>query len=166
MNKLLERRSIRKYTEEPITEEQFVEVIKAGMYAPSSHNTQPWEFIIVQDKVTLDKLKTVSPYASKPLSTAPAAIIVLGNTKELESTDFLEQNLAACTENILLEATALGLGTCWIGIMPKQDCMANVRTIFQLPDHIVPFNIIAIGHPAVMPTADRFDKSRIHNEQY
>lgn len=162
----MERRSIRKYTEEPVTKEQLIEVIKAGMYAPSSHNTQPWEFIIVQEKDTLDKLKTASPYASKPLSMAPAAIVILGNIKAVESTDFLEQNLAACTENILLKAVSLGLGTCWIGIMPKEDCMAKVRDILKLPDHIVPFNIIAIGHPAVFPTANRFDESRIHDEQY
>ena len=143
------RRSIRSYKkEEIVTEEQIKTILEAGMLAPSACNARPWEFIVVRNKGKLEEIMKIHPY-TKMLRTASLAIIVCAdlNLQTGIAKGFFSQDCAAATQNILLQSVELGLGTCWCGVYPKEDLIADLRKIFELPENIVPFNVIAVGVP-------------------
>ena len=167
MNPILERKSVRKFTDRPVAKELLTEIVKGGMQAPSAHNTQPWEFLIIQERRSLDALAEVSPYAG-PLKTAAAAIIVLGNTRTAEKTlPWLPQDLSACTENILLEIQRLGLGGVWLGHYPDEERIHKIRAYFHLPSHLVPFSVVAVGYEDGEAKArDNYKPQKIHFESY
>lgn len=168
-NMIFKRASVRKYTEQPVTKEQIEMLMKAAMAAPSTKNVQPWDFIIIQERETLLKINEVHSYSSM-LKEAPLAIVVCGNKAKINIEgieEFWSQDCAAATENILLEATELGLGSVWLGAYPKNEIMSALSELLILPDYIVPFSIIAIGHPReeVKPK-DKFNPQRIHYEKW
>jgi nitroreductase len=150
VNKLISsRRSIRKYrVGEPVTAERLHTLLEAAMLAPSACNMRPWKFIAVRNRVVLDKISAIHPFAGM-LKTADAAILVLAdlNIRNDISAGFFPQDCGAATENILLQAAELGLGTCWCGVYPKDDKVAAFRKLFELPENLVPINVIAVGVP-------------------
>lgn len=157
---IYKRRSIRKYSSKPVDKSLLERVVKAGFYAPSARNLQPWHFIIVTDPVILKDMKRMHPYMSM-LSTAPAAIIVCGDSDI--SNDYWHVDAAAATQNILLEAYSEGLGTCWCGIYPREERAEKFTDYFKLPENIKPFSAIAIGYPdEIKETPDRIKADRIH----
>ena len=119
MNEIYKRRSIRKYTNQEISDEDIKKILKAGMNAPSAHNLKPYDLIVVKNKETLNKLSETCIY-SKMLSGANVAIIVCSNA-DSSKTPYWEADCGALTENILLEATSLGIGTCWLGGYPDLE---------------------------------------------
>lgn len=162
MKAILERRSIRKYTGEPVTEEDVKDLLKAAMAAPSAGNEQPWEFIVVKDRQLLMEITRVHPYAGM-LAEAPLAIIVCGDPEREKYKDYWVQDCSAAAQNILIEAQDKGLGAVWLGVYPTEDRVEGIRKIFGIPRHVVPMNIISIGHPGEKKEpADRYDESRIH----
>ncbi|MCL2432224.1 nitroreductase family protein [Candidatus Bathycorpusculum sp.] len=145
-----DRKSIRNYVPEAnVSEEQIKELLEAAMLAPSACNSRPWTFIVVQNRAKLDEIPKIHPY-TQMLTTASCAIIVCAdlNLQSGVSTGFFPQDCGAATQNILLQAAELGLGTCWCGIYPKEDKVSAFRSLFTLPDNIVPFCVIAVGVPA------------------
>jgi nitroreductase len=148
-----------------VEKEKIEQLLKAGMQAPSAANQQPWEFIVVEDKETLQKLSNVHIYAG-PIKNAPLGIIVLLNEKYLRFKQYWQQDLAAATENILLAAVELELGAVWMGITPEEDRMAFMKEFFNLPPGIEVFAMLAIGYSSDNKFDDRFDKTRIHYEKY
>lgn len=168
MSVIFERTSVRKYKNQPVTEEQIEMLMKAAMAAPSAKNLQPWEFIVVQDRETLNKITEFHPY-SFMLKEAPLAIIVCGDNSKIvyEGLDFWPQDCAAATQNILLEATELGLGGVWLGLYPVEAMIDITKKLFDLPENVIPFSIISIGHPEGEVTPkDKFDKTKIHAEKW
>jgi len=161
---LFTRRSIRQYTDEPVTEEQVRTLLEAGMNAPSANNRQPWHFIAVDERERLDAIMEVHPY-SKMLAQAPLAIIVCADITRSER--YWQQDCAAATENILLAARGLGLGSVWLGVYPKEDRTEGVTRLFDLPEHIRPLCVIAVGHPAEEAgRVERYDTSKVHRNQW
>lgn len=167
MNVIFERVSVRDYSDQKIDRKVLEYVLNAAMNAPSAMNQQAWEFLVVDEKDKLMELAKVSPYAT-PVTRAPAAIVVLGNRDRMKVPQMWEQDLGACTENLLLGATASGLGAVWIGIAPIRDRMNMISDIFDLDENLLPFAVVAIGHPKSVPEPhkDRFDASRIHYNEY
>ena len=109
------RRSIRKYQEGAvIPREDFEKMLEAAMMAPSAQNLRPWEFLVVTNRELMEAITEVSPY-TQMLKTASAAIVVCGLPKVQEGRcgAFWPQDCGAAIENLLLEAEALGYGTCW-----------------------------------------------------
>lgn len=162
------RRSIRKYADKKVESEKIELLLRAAMQAPSAHNQQPWEFLIVKEKETLKKISECHKY-SKMTEKAGCAIIVLGNKDYLNIGQFWQQDLAAATQNLLLKAAELELGAVWIGIAPMEKEMSYLSNLFKLPDNILPFNIISIGYPEPPRKnkfKDRFDKNKIHYEKW
>jgi len=146
------RRSIRKFNpEKPVTREQLNRLLEAAMLAPSACNSRPWEFIAVTKREVLDEIARVHPYA-KMCATAAAAIIVVAipQTKNVPE-GYYPQDCGAATQNILLEAASLGLGTCWCGVYPRDELIPSIRKLFNIPEPKIPFNVIAIGTPAETP---------------
>lgn len=162
MDAVFKRRSIRKYTDQPVKSEVVDHLLKAAMAAPSANNQQPWEFIVIDDRKLLDRIPDIHPYAKMVLQ-APVAILVCGDLNREKSKGHWAQDCAAATENILIEVAALGLGAVWCGIHPRKERQEEFRKLFGIPENIVPFAIIPIGHPAEhKEPANRFDPARIH----
>lgn len=166
MNSIFKRRSIRKFTETPVTEEQIEQLLRAGMAAPSAHNKQPWEFVLTTKRETLDKLAENHPYA-KMLKQAPLCIIVCANPSKQEEEGFYVQDCSAAIQNILIEAVEINLGTVWIGLHPHENLQNQVREIFNIPSDIVPISMIAIGNPdEEKREITRYKEEMIHRENY
>lgn len=158
------RRSIRRYTSKPVSEANVETLLKAAMAAPSASNRKPWQFIVVTERETLDALAESHPHG-KMLSDAPLAISVCGDLTEMER--YWVQDCSAATENLLLAATALGLGAVWLGVYPRDERVAAVRRILAIPDDIIPLNLVSIGHPAeTKQPRTQYDATRVHRERW
>ena len=143
------RKSVRHFTDEKVTKEQLELLIKAGLAAPSANNVQPWAFIGITNRDILDKLANGLPYA-KMLFRASAAIVVCGIPAKA-GTDSPEgywvQDCSAASQNILLAADSIGLGTVWTGVHPRAERIKVVRDILGIPETVIPLNVIPIGYP-------------------
>lgn len=159
---LLKRRSIRKFEDTPVKEEDILELLHAGMSGPSAVNKRPWEFYVVTNKEKLLELKKSSPFSKIE---APIAIIVCGNllrTLPLKLADYWIQDCSASTENILLRATDLGLGAVWCGAHPQKGAVKAIRKVLNVPIHHLPLNIIYVGYPKEEREArDQYDEERV-----
>ena len=166
MNPVFIRRSIRKFTPGPISGEQVDLLLKAGLCAPSARNRQPWHFIAVTEREQLDRIPHYHPYASMVLE-ASLAILVCGDLEIEDEIGYIAQNCSAATENILVTAADLGLGSVWLGVYPKEDRIQGMKTLFKLPDHILPVSLIAIGHPAEQkPPKSDFNWEKVRYNQW
>ena len=152
MNQLIKtRRSIRKYQpDKPITSNQLNQLLAAAMYAPSACNSRPWEFVAITNREVLDKIARIHPNASM-CSTATAAIVVVAIPQEGRPEGYFPQDCGAATQNILLQAAAMGFGTCWCGVYPRADRMASLAELLNIADGKIPFNVIAVGVPDESP---------------
>ena len=165
------RCSIRNYDQSKEVDDATIEVLlRAAMAAPTAFNLQPWEFIVVRDKNTLKRLSDTDRY-SDMTAKASVAIVVCGDTlNEMrgEPNRWWSQDCSAATENLLLAATAKGLGAVWTAVYPHENRVTAVRQILNIPDRFVPLCIVPVGYPAD-PSAkpkDKWKPAKIHNEQW
>lgn len=168
MEAIFIRRSIRKYKDQLVEKEKIDKLLKAAMQAPSAGNQQPWEFIVVQEKKNLIKLSEMSPY-SKPVKDAPLAFVLLGDVERMMFPENWQQDMGAATENILLQAVELKLGAVCLGAAPDEERVNYLKKMFDLPENIMPFCIIAVGYPAdgqANKFIDRYDEKRVHFEKF
>ena len=170
MQGLLTRRSVRQYQDRKIDKETITEIIKAAQYAPSAHNKQPWEFLVIEDKELLADLRKVQPWTSFAKD-ASCAVIVCGDmqkafhrNKETENWTLVDVDCAIASQNLLLAAWAKGIGTCFCGVAPMQRVVDALQEKLNLPQDIRPFAIIPMGYPQDAPKQpqDRFDADKIH----
>ncbi len=161
---IFSRRSIRKYQDREVPDQMITDLLEAGMAAPSAVKKDPWHFIVIRERQTLDKMVEFMPNAQM-LKQATAAFVVCGDIIKAhdQQESYMLQDLSAAVENILLAANAMGLGTCWLGVHPRPDRMDNIRALFKLPDNIIPMCGIAIGWPAEeQPARTRFNAELVH----
>lgn len=164
------RRSIRKYSDKEIPDEYVDKLLRAAMQAAGSRmGAEPWEFIVVKDKETIEKLSELDSN-TKPLKTATLAIVSIANMERVHYERVWQQDMAAASENLLLEAANLGLGAVWLGIAPVEERMNKILEIFNLEsESLCPFNIISLGYPAEgfeNKFVDKYDETRVHYETY
>ena len=161
-NPILKRRSVRKFKDTPIPREMIDKLLEAAMAAPSACNKRPVDFYVITGE---EKLSEVSAAGRFTRMKAPLIIIVVGNLKRalpLGLADYWIHDAAAASENILIEATALGLGSCWCGIHPQKRFVEKVREKFGLNEKQIPFSMIKIGHPDEFPTPhEGIDEKRV-----
>jgi nitroreductase len=138
------RRSIRRYTEQPVEQGELMEIIKAGTWAPSGLNNQPWRFVIVRSREARSKLAEFTKYRSV-IESAPACIAVFIDREAMYNTLKDHQAMGACIQNMLLAAHALGLGAVWLGEILKNA--ESVRQFLELPQEMELMAVVAIGHP-------------------
>jgi len=152
MSELIEkRRSIRKFeTDKPVLREQLNRLLEAAMLAPSACNSRPWEYIAVTKREILDEIAKIHPAAGM-CATARAAVIIVAIPQTGRPEGYFPQDCGAATQNILLEAVSMGLGTCWCGVYPREERIASFRALFDIKEPKIPFNVIAIGTPAETP---------------
>jgi len=172
MNPILQpifaRRSVRCYRPGDVPDGVVRDLLEAAMAAPSACAKDPWEFIVVRRQATREAIASALPNG-KMLPQAPLGIVVCGDLRRAHSGElsFLLQDCAAAIENLLLAAQALGLGACWLGVHPRAERIDHLRTLFGLPDSIVPVSVIALGWPAESPAPrSRYGDSRVHHEAW
>lgn len=166
MDIIRQRRSIRKFKNEPVNNAFIVKLLEAAMCAPSAGNQQPWQFIVITEEETRIKLAKTGPH-TQMAAKAPALILVCGDLSRETHEGYWPVDCAASTQNILLEATAQGLGSVWLGVHPRSERKAYLKEVFKLPEHIIPFSIVCIGYPdEKKEPSNRFDSERIHYEKW
>lgn len=160
---LMKRRSVRKFTEEAVSDECIDELMHAAMSGPSACNKMPWEFYCITDSGKLEQLYGAAHYSKIK---APLAIVVVGNKERflpMHLSSFWVQDCSAATENILLRAVDLELGTVWCGIYPQKSATKKVAKVLSLSGKQIPLNIIYVGHPAEFPEErDQYDEKLVH----
>ncbi|OQA42318.1 MAG: FMN reductase (NADPH) [Chloroflexi bacterium ADurb.Bin325] len=163
---IFRRRSIRQYTEQPIAAETMTRLLQAAMAAPSAANGRPWEFVAVTDPHVLAELRQALPGHYN----GQGVIVVccnLGLASSPASERFWQQDLSAATQNILLAAAALGLGSVWTGAHPAAERMAIIRRVLHIPEAVTPLSLIWLGHPAEeKPPRTQYDEARVHWQRY
>jgi nitroreductase len=171
MNKvdlLFERHSVRRYTGEAVAPQDVKTILEAGMSAPSARNSQPWEFLVIQDRNKLVQCAAIRPYW-KMLEEAPLAILVLADLKDYSasSPDFFIQDCSAASQNILLAATALGYGGVWLGIHPLAEPQERLRALLGIPEEVIPVMLLPIGRPLEPPEVQRRTRpEKVHYDVY
>ncbi|GAI64259.1 unnamed protein product [marine sediment metagenome] len=165
MEAILTRRSIRKYTKQPVSDEVLKELVEAAMCAPSAGNQQPWCFVVIKDRKILNEIPKYHPYAQM-LKEAPVAVFVCCDwDSQLEG--YGVQDCSAATQNMLLAAHAKGLGAVWLGIYPAEPRVTLTKKLLNLPERIIPISLISIGYPAEQrPRQDRYRADRVHYNQW
>ena len=160
---LLKRRSVRKFTEETVSQEHIDQLLHAAMSGPSACNMRPWEFYVISNPEIITELQSASKFTHIK---APLAIVVCGNLAKalpLQMAAYWIQDCSAATENILLQATDLGLGAVWCGVHPQKRAEKKVSELLKLGSTKIPLNIIWIGHPAETPEPrDQYDEKKVH----
>ena len=167
MKEIMLRRSVRKFKNEPVSDQMLEKLLRAAMRAPSAGNEQPWEFVVIRDREQLDQMLATNRYYG-PLQSAPCAIVVCGNKqRQVYPADFWPQDCAAATQNLLIEAQHLGLGAVWQAAFPDPKRVGRVSAQLELPEHVLPLNVIAVGYPEEIPEPmDTYQPDRIHYEKW
>lgn len=164
-----QRKSVRTYTDQPVSREQLMTLVKAAMAAPTAVNKQPWAFVVVTEREGLNKLAEVMPYA-KMTAQAQAGIVVCGDLSLALPGDaqaYWIQDCSAATENLLLAAESMGLGAVWTGAYPIEERVQSLRKLLNLPETIVPLALIPIGYPDGRDQPkDKYKPDRIHWEKW
>ena len=162
------RKSVRSFTGQSVSKDVLNKIVRAGMAAPTAVNMQPWAFVVVTDRKTLDALSAGLPYA-KMLDKAGAAIIVCaipGKAYE-KSLELAVIDSTCASENILLAAEAFGLGAVWTAAYPYKDRMDVARKALNIPQEIIPLNVIPVGHhTGTDRSKDKYNPENIHWEKW
>ncbi len=158
---LCKRASVREYLDKPVSKALLEQLVDAGRRAPSARAVEPWEFVVVTERPTLDKLGAMIS-TGLFLKQATACIVVF-----CSDTKYYLEDGSAATENILLAATDLGLGTCWIAGDKKEYC-EDVARLFGVPEHMKLISLISVGWAAkdVKQRKHRLVKDVLHWEKF
>ena len=147
---LAHRRSVRHFTEQKVEPEKIDKILEAALKSPSSKNTRPWHFYVVEDKTLIEKLSQSKPMGGRFLKAAPLAIVVAADTTK---TDMTVEDSSIASTMIQLAADALGLGSCWIQIRGRYHDEQNtsmaedyIKQLLNIEDKMQVLNIIAIGY--------------------
>jgi nitroreductase len=165
---IFSRRSVRVYRRAEVDEDHVRDLLEAAMAAPSAAAKDPWEFIVVRDRTMLNRLSGGLPNGQM-LADAALGIGVCGSLPRAHDRQlsYMLQDCSAAIENLLLAAHALGLGACWLGVHPREDRVAHVRSLLAVPDEVIPVAIVALGWPADSPAPrTRYRAEAVHRETW
>ena len=177
LDTIFSRKSVRSYTDQPVSEEQVETLLRAAMAAPTGMNVQPWRFVVVRDQAVKDAL--AGPRGGM-IAQAPVVIVVCGETTMMRKpwgqpdAEAVEvpngnwtQDCSAAAENLLLAAEALGLGAVWTAGYPYEDRVNPARETLGLPANVTPLCIIPVGYPAGDDQPkDKWKPENIHYDKW
>ena len=166
LNNIFSRKSVRAYTDAPVSPEQVETLLKAAMAAPSGRNQQAWRFVVVRDQATKEKLAVGF---NKMIAKAPVVIVVCGQiaNEEGEPNNNWTADCAAATENLLLAAEAIGLGAVWTASYPYEDRITPAIEALVLPDDVRPYCVVPVGYPAGDDKPkDKWKPENIHYDKW
>ena len=163
-----QRKSVRNFSDKPVTKEQLEAIVRAGMAAPTAINTQPWQFLVIDDK------KIISNYAEGNraafmINKCQALVVICGdmNIGNDRSKAFWVQDVSAATENLLLAVESLGLGAVWTGVYPIEERVKEVKAKFELPENVIPLCVVLVGYPdGTDQPKDKWKPERLHWNKY
>jgi len=138
---LEKRRSIRKYKDAPVPREKILRMLEAARIAPSASHRQPWHFIVVEDKETIKKL-------AKNEWAAEAPVMIVGLADQAASPNWCSNDLGIALEHLVLAATNLGLGTCWMGQTGREEM---IKSLLGIPDNFKVVAVVPVGVPDETP---------------
>jgi nitroreductase len=164
---LRERRSIRRYRPDPVPEEMVEQLLEAGRLAPSASNRQPWAFVVVRDEAICREVAQHAAYYFvrwAHVEEAPLLLVLCGDTRNPIYRQFLREDVGLAGAQIMLQAKALGLGTCWIGGLDRKA----IADILKVPDHMEIVGLLTVGFPAEdpPPTARKSLAEIVHYDVY
>lgn len=160
------RRSIRQFSGEAVSPDDLNKVLAAGFQAPSAHNYQPRDYIVIKSPETIGQIAAVHTYA-KMLPQAGLGIIVCGDKSKQPQTGFLIADCAAAIQNMLLAAHGLGLGAVWCGLYPVSHLTKAISNVCKIPSSIIPVGLVVLGQKIEeKDPVDRFDQTKVHREQW
>lgn len=168
---IMSRKSVRKFTDEVISDSDLNAILEAAMAGPSAANARPFEFLVIRDKKKLEELGEKASKYSRPMKNATLGIVVCADKKRMfpDAPGFAAVDTTIAVENLILAAWDMGIGSVWLGVWPNESNMANVTAICGLPADTEPQHLIALGYPEdPMPNAreGRFEENRIHYEKW
>lgn len=163
MDSIFHRRSIRRFTDQPVSEEQIMQIIKAGMAAPTACNDKQWVFYAITNPDMKELISESSKYAGCA-RLAPVDLVLCYQKETGFAPEYTDINMAIVAENMLLEADQMELGGVFLGVAPEKDRMAALHKILDLPENEEAFCIMPIGYPAEPrpKDVDKTDTSRVH----
>ncbi len=163
---ILTRRSIRQYQTTPVPEDLVQKLLTAAMSAPSARNSQPWRFVVIDDRKLLDQVPAINPYAEMARR-APLAILICADPV------WKSPLATGCSTSrrqpriMLLAAHGLELGAVWCGVYPRQPRIEGFRRLLGVPEEIVPHSLIVLGYTAESrPPEDRFQADRVYRNHW
>lgn len=165
LDNIFARKSVRTYTDQPVSAEQVETLMRAAMAAPSGMNVQPWRFVVVSDQAVKEQIAGRNQMIVK----APVAIVVCGQTMLREDTPNgnWTADCAAATENLLLAAEAIGLGAVWTAAYPYEDRMNGIIDALSLPDDVKPYCVVPVGYPGGdEQPKDKWKPENIHYDRW
>lgn len=167
MNSIMKRRSIRKFEDRPVEREKLESVLRAAMQSPTAKDSRCWEFLVVTDRAACEAVSKMSEFAMCA-ARAPALIVTMVNLAQTSMEEcWWVEDLSAATQTILIQLEEEGLGGVWLGMYPRKARTDALRSYFQLPDHILPFSVIALGYKLrEKEPEDRWDPGKVHWERY
>ncbi|MFC2081981.1 nitroreductase family protein [Candidatus Bipolaricaulota bacterium] len=158
---MLTRRSVRTFTDEPISEEALEKLFRAAMAAANSGNQQPWRFIVIDEPALRDRLAELDIERGGYYK-SPQLIVVCGDIGSMKWKMHWLADCAAALQNLLLAAHGLSLGAVWQELYPYHKRVAAVREMLGIPDTVYPMAVVSIGRPANVPEpADRYDPAKV-----
>lgn len=168
---LRKRRSVRKFTDQPVEEEKIAILREAALRSPSSRSLRPWEFVFVTRRGLCEKLAGIKPHGASFLREAALAVAVLGNEK---TCDVWIEDCSIATIFLQLAAEDLGLRSCWVQVREricdgKKSAEEAVRELLKIPEHLRVLSLVAVGYPADFPKghpAESLKKEKIHLNAY
>jgi nitroreductase len=145
---LKKRRSCRRFTDEPVSEEAVANIMRAALMSPSGHRVNPWEFVLVEDKEMLKALSVSKAAGAQLIEGAAMAVVVIADTTK---TDVWIEDCSIATILMQLAAEEMGLGSCWVQIRLRNDAEGNladtnVKSLLNIPGHYAVLSILAVGH--------------------
>ena len=174
---IFSRKSVRSYTDQPVSDEQVETMLRAAMSAPTGMNVQPWRFVVVRGQAVKDKL--AGPRGGM-IAQAPVVFVICGETTlmrkpqgqpdaeavAVENGNWT-QDCSAAAENLLLAAEALGLGAVWTAAHPYEARVNPIREALGLPENVTPLCVIPCGYPAGDDQPkDKWKPENIHYDKW
>lgn len=165
LRNIMTRVSIRKYEQRPVEAEKVEKLLRGGMAAPTSHNRQPWHFVVLSDTAIIRRYAAGSGHHAEMIAQTPLHIFVCGDTTRMSEgagRDFWVLDASAASENILLAAHAMGLGAVWLSVYPMQKKIEGVSRKLHLGGELIPLCDICVGYPAESPEPkDKWDPGKV-----
>lgn len=165
---IFHRRSVRSFRPDEVDARTERDLLEAAMAAPSARGCDPWRFVVLRDRAVRSAIAAKLPNGGM-LAEAPLGFAICGDQEAAcnQQLSYMIQDCSAAMQNLLLAADALGLGACWLGIHPREDRVAHLRSVLALPPGILPIAAVAVGWPAEAPPArTRYDQAKVHRDRW
>ncbi len=160
------RRSVRRFSDEPLTEAQLERLFRAAMSAANSGNQQPWRFVVIDDPTLRDTIGALE-IERGPYHVSPQLVVVCADIGAMQWKMHWLADCGGAIQNLLLAAHGMGLGAVWQELYPYHRRVAEVRRLLGIPDTVYPMAVVAVGHPSDRPEpADRYDPAKVKRNHW